>query len=342
METLPPLAVTVTGSWARPTWYSRFSKELAASPDAFGEADREELLRDAIRLVVDDQIRAGAHQVTDGHLQRDELFAVICDRITGLERVSPRRKLGPTSPDRQTRFACTAGMTAPQGLGILEEYNRLTELTKSPIKVTMPGPYALADHINGGKLYRDRDAVAEALMPIVNKELRALVDAGAEALQVDEVFSACKPDKVDGFLWFVQRTVAGARAHVGLRLGFGDDGALPFGPRIYKPLMSQISKLAVQQVVLEFGGREMAEVELLAEIKPPMTVAVGLLDVHSTWVEPSELLADRIRAVLKYVDPHNVQVGPDGGFAQAARHIACAKLTNLAEGSAIVRKERGL
>lgn len=342
METLPPLAVSVTGSWARPTWFTRFSQELKDNQAAIGDEDREETLRDALRLAIDDQQRAGAHQITDGHLQRDEQFTRICERITGLERVPPRRKLGPASPDQQTRFVCTAGLAAPQGLGILDEYKRLTELTKLPIKVTVPGPFALADHINGGKMFRDRDGVAEALMPIVNKELRALVDAGVEALQVDEVVSAFKPDKADGFVWFVQRTVAGARAHVGLRLGFGDDGALPFGPRIYKPLMSQIGKLAVQQVVLEFAGREMLEVELLAEIKPPMTVAVGLLDVHSTWIEPPDLIAERIRTVLKHVDPHNVQVCPDGGFAHAARHIACAKLANLAEGAAIVRKERGL
>ena len=66
----------------------------------------------------------------------------------------------------------------------------------------------------------------------------------------------------------------------------------------------------------------MAEVELLAELPETMDVAVGLVDVKNTWIEPPELVAERLRTVLKYVDAARVSVTPDCGFSQTARHVA--------------------
>ena len=55
----------------------------------------------------------------------------------------------------------------------------------------------------------------------------------------------------------------------------------------------------MNQLALEFASRELAEIELLAELPETMDVAVGLVDVKNTWVEPPELVAARIRTVLE-------------------------------------------
>jgi 5-methyltetrahydropteroyltriglutamate--homocysteine methyltransferase len=342
METLPPLSVTVIGSWARPAWYMQYCDDVARRPEAYGDDDREEILRDAIRLAVDDQVRAGAHQVTDGEMQRVDAYGGFYDRLGGLERISPSRQLGPPSPDQHAKYVCVAPLMAPKGLGIVDEYKRLAELTKVSVKVTVPGPYSLAERLLGGKIYRDRDAVAEALLPIVNRELRAIVEAGAEALQLDEWAFSSRPENVESFLRLVERTTAGVRAFVSMHLCFGNDRGRSFGPRSYRPLLPHVGTAAVKQLALEFANREMADVELLGEIKPPMMVAVGLVDVKNSWIEPPEFVADRLRTVLKYVDVHRVQVAPDCGFAHTPRSVARSKLANLAAGAAIVRKERGL
>ena len=70
----------------------------------------------------------------------------------------------------------------------------------------------------------------------------------------------------------------------------------------------------------------MAEVELLKELPESMDVAVGLVDVKNTWIEPPELVAERIRRVFEYVAPDDVSVTPDCGFSQTARHVAVAKV----------------
>jgi 5-methyltetrahydropteroyltriglutamate--homocysteine methyltransferase len=97
----------------------------------------------------------------------------------------------------------------------------------------------------------------------------------------------------------------------------------------------------VQQLALEFASRELAEIELAREIPPPMELAVGLIDVKNTWVEPPEFVADRLRQVLKFIEPERVCVTPDCGFSQTARYLAVRKLASMVEGVKLVRRELG-
>src|SRR5262249_56473963 len=89
----------------------------------------------------------------------------------------------------------------------------------------------------------------------------------------------------------------------------------------------------------ESASGEMAEIELAREIRPPMELAVGLVDVKNTWVEPAELVAERLRATLKYIEPERVHVTPDCGFSQTARFIARRKLANMVQGVHLVRRQ---
>lgn len=342
MEPLAPLMVTTIGSWPWPGWYLQFCDDAARDPERFADDDRAEALRDAIRLAIDDQERAGADIVTDGEIVRLDPDFSFFVRFSGLERIAPTRRLGSPAPEQRVRYQCTGPVSAPKGLGLVDEFKRLTELTRKRPKITVPGPLMLADMVQGGKVYRDRDSIVEVMLPVVNRELRALVDAGATVLQIDEPGYAIAPEKSDIFVRLVERTAAGVRAFVTLHLCFGNDRGRPLGRRSYAPLFPDLAKCAVQELALEFASREMAELELLAQIKPPMGVCVGLVDVKSLWVEPPELVAERLRAVLKHIEPPRVRVAPDCGFGHTARPIAIAKLTNLAAGVQIVRKERGL
>ena len=75
------------------------------------------------------------------------------------------------------------------------------------------------------------------------------------------------------------------------------------------------------------------------EIEPPMELAIGLIDVKNSWVEPPELVAERLRLVLKFVEPERIHVTPDCGFSQTARFLACRKLANMVEGVRLIRCE---
>ena len=229
--------------------------------------------------------------------------------------------------DQREKYRCVEPLSAPDGLGTVTEYHRLREYAGGLVKLKMPvpGPFTLAGRIEGGEVYPDRNAVTEALIPIVRNELQALVAAGVDFIQLDEPSFACHPDEPDHFLDVVARTVAGVNAYISMHMCFGNYRGRAVGHRTYRPLFPHIGRVAVNQLALEFASRELAEVQLLKELPETMDVALGLVDVKNTWIEPPELVASRIKAVLKYVPPERLSVTPDCGFSQTARHIAVAK-----------------
>jgi 5-methyltetrahydropteroyltriglutamate--homocysteine methyltransferase len=339
MTALPLLPATVIGSWAFPGWYAKFCEDVARQPDLFGPGDCDEALRDAVRLAVDDQLRTGADLITDGEMQRVDFNLGFYDRLTGLQPLPQARRWGPPAHDQRSRYLCTALVDAPHGLGVVEEYKRLRSVTSAPVKVPVPGPFTLAGCLQGGQVYRDRQEIAEALLPLVNQELKELAAVGADFLQLDEPSFACHPEAPERFLDLVARTVSGVRAKVSMHMCFGNYRGRAVGWRSYRPLFPHLARVKVQQLALEFASREMAEIELVRALEPPMELAVGLVDVKNTWVEPPELVAERLRLTLRYIDPERVHVTPDCGFSQTARAIACRKLANMVQGVRLVRRE---
>jgi 5-methyltetrahydropteroyltriglutamate--homocysteine methyltransferase len=339
MKTLPLIPATVIGSWSFPGWYAKFCDDVARQPELFGPDDRDEAVRDAIRLAVEDQLRAGADLITDGEMQRVDFNLGFYDYLAGIKPLPQARRWGAPAHDQRSRYVCAAPLSAPRGLGLIQEYRRLRELTDAPVKVPVPGPFTLAGCLQGGEVYRDRGEITEALLPLVNREMNDLAAAGVEFIQLDEPSFACHPDHPERFLDLIARTVAGVKAKVSMHLCFGNYRGRAVGWRSYRPLFPHLARAAVQQLALEFASREMAEIELAGEIKPPLELAVGLVDVKNTWVEPPELVAERLRLTLRYIDPERVSVTPDCGFSQTARFIARRKLESLAEGVRRVRRE---
>src|SRR5262249_48514898 len=174
MAPLPLIPATVIGSWSFPSWYAHFCAEAAADPAKFGLDDRLEAVRDAVRLAVEDQLRAGADLITDGEMQRADFNLGFYQFLTGLAPLPTNRRWGPPAHDQRNKYLCTSELAAPNGLGTLAEYRQLRSITDAPVKVPVPGPYTLAGCIDGGEVYRDRQAVADALVPIVNGAMKAL------------------------------------------------------------------------------------------------------------------------------------------------------------------------
>src|SRR5262249_43740539 len=235
MATLPLLPATVIGSWSFPGWYAKFFADVARQPESFGADDRAEAVLDAVRLAVADQLEAGADLITDGEMQRVDFNLGFYERFTGLRPLPPGRRWGPPAHDQRDRYVCTTPLEAPAGLGLVDEYRRLRTVTSAPVKVPVPGPYTLAGCIQGGEVYRDRRAITEALLPVVNREMQALVAEGVEFLQLDEPSFACHPDRPEEFLDLIARTTAGIRAKVSLHMCFGNYRGRAVGWRSYRP-----------------------------------------------------------------------------------------------------------
>jgi 5-methyltetrahydropteroyltriglutamate--homocysteine methyltransferase len=90
---------------------------------------------------------------------------------------------------------------------------------------------------------------------------------------------------------------------------------------------------------MEFANRCMWEAELWADYGGDKILNAGVIDVKGRSVESPEVVADRIRILLKYVRPEKLWLAPDCGFSQTARWLAVEKLKSLVKAAEMVRAE---
>ncbi len=333
------LPATVIGSWSFPGWFEKFAADVKSHPEQFGSEDRDEAVRDAVRLAIDDQLQAGFDRITDGEMQRVDFNLGFYEFIRGIEPIPRARLWGAPAHDQRDKYRAVDTLRAPDGLGIVAEYRRLREFTIAPVKMPVPGPFTLSGCIDCGNAYYGRKAVTTALVPIVNGELKALVAAGVDFIQLDEPSFACHQEEPEFFLETLAKTVEGVNAYISMHLCFGNYRGRAVGRRSYAAVMPYLARAPVNQVALEFASREMAEIELLEALPETMDVAVGLVDVKNTWIEPPELIASRLWSIFRHVHARRVSVTPDCGFSQTARHVAVKKTRALVDGVKLVRKE---
>jgi 5-methyltetrahydropteroyltriglutamate--homocysteine methyltransferase len=90
---------------------------------------------------------------------------------------------------------------------------------------------------------------------------------------------------------------------------------------------------------LEMASREFAELACIEPIAKKMSVAVGVIDVKSYYIETPEDIAARLRRCLEYAPADRLALAPDCGLSQTARWAAKRKLKSMVDGAGIVRKE---
>lgn len=335
---LPILPTSVIGSYAWPGWLH--TALAAAARGEYGPADVLETQNDAVDIALRDQEDAGVDIVSDGEMRRVGFFtAEFYGHLTGLRELPPQRKMGIVGHDQRESYEVIAPITAPNGLGLVAEYNYVKTRTAHPIKMPCPGPYTLAGRLKPGSVYKDRMEVAHALANIINAELKALVSMGAEFIQIDEPSYAVHASSPRDFVDLFNRTVDGVRVKIGIHLCFGNFVGRPVAKRTYRPLFPHILDVHAAQFALEFANRELAEIDLWKEFPNDKELAAGLIDVKNYYVETPEDVAERIRVALKYVAPEKLTIVPDCGFSQTARWAARAKLKAMVKGAQIVRRE---
>ena len=335
------LLTSVVGSHAHPGWF--VAGIAAAQRGEYGPADLAEMLDDAVDLAIRDQEQAGIDVITDGEMRRAGFFtAEFYSHLTGVRALRSERLLGAGGHDQQHRFEVVEPIAAPEGLGVVEEYGEARIRTSRPLKVTLPGPYTLSGRLTygPGEVYVDRNAAAEAFVPILRAELVALVEAGADIIQIDEPSPAIHPDAPADFSALFNEAIApiAGRARLGAHLCFGNYLGRPLAKRTYRPVLEAMLGFRVDELVLEFANREMAEVEILGEIAAAgRHVAAGVIDVKNSWIETADDVAERVDVVLGAgVSTDDLTLVPDCGFSQTPRAQARAKLRALVAGRDLV------
>jgi 5-methyltetrahydropteroyltriglutamate--homocysteine methyltransferase len=336
MDRLPLLPTMGVGSYAAPGWF--FVARQAMRDGAMGALDIEELFEDATRLAVDDQIAAGLDIISDGELRRQRFVYEMFERLSGLERRAPARRLGVPGYDRAPGFVARGVLSAPDGLGTLAEHEFLRRICGGrPVKVALPGPLTFAGAIDAGA--RGEAALYDELAAIVHAELSGLAAQGAEWVQIDEpgLATGAYPFSAVEAAGFVNRALAGIKARRAVHVCFGNNAGRPCADRRMAPLLAAIGALDCDLLVLEFANREMAECEVLRELGEKFDIAAGVVDVKNFHVETADEVARRIDRCLEYVDAARLTVTADCGFSALPRYLARRKLEALVAGARLVR-----
>ena len=340
-----PLRTTVIGSYPFPSWLEFASQHL----DQFGSNEFSELQDDAVIAAIHDQVQAGLDVITDGEQSRLDFNLSFYGYLQGIEsNEKPLRVFGPPAHDQRGKHAITGELSAPRGLGVVEEYRRLERLAPPgpTLKASVPGPYTLSGRLTPNEQYPDRYAITEALLPVVRAELEVLVQAGCREITVDEPSMSCYAYREDTkrFVDIFNRTVEPVvgRTHLSTHLCFGNYKARAVGPRRYAPMFPDFLDMHVDEIHLEMASREFSEIQMIEEITRVRDVAVGIVDVKSYYIETPEDIAARVRYCLKYAPPERLSFAPDCGLSQTARWASRLKLQNMVKGVKLVRQELGL
>ncbi len=347
-----PLRTSVIGSYPFPGWLEFSCQHL----DQFGTADRAELQEDAVIAALHDQLAAGLDVITDGEQTRLDFNLSFYGYIQGLElEGAPPRRFGPPAHDQRGKHKVTGELRAPLGLGAVEEFKRLQKLFQTipprpgapvTLKASVPGPYTLSGRLQPNRQYPDRWALADALLPIVRKELGDLVDAGCREMSVDEPSMSCYAHREDParFVALFNQTVesVAGKARLCTHLCFGNYKGRAVGPRRLSPMFPAFLEFHCDEMHLEMASREFSEIELISAVAQRMDVAVGVVDVKSYYIETPADVAERVHRCLKHAPADRLVFAPDCGLSQTARWATRQKLANLVAGVTSVRRELGL
>jgi 5-methyltetrahydropteroyltriglutamate--homocysteine methyltransferase len=329
------------GSYAHPAWL--YAAQEWIREDRFGATDVAETYDDAVDRAILDQEIAGIDVITDGEMRRESFVWAFARRATGLREGPPPRKVGELGLDQRSVWDTVGPVEMPHGLGAVEEFAYLRAHTDRATKISLPGPFAMTTFMRPVEHYRDRPSLAEAFVPALRAEIRALADAGATFIALDEPATPGygddphAPEDIARLFNECVEGVSGVR--FSLHVCFGTFRKITYAKRSYAPYFPGILEARADEFAFEFANREMSEIERWSEWAPDRDLCAGIVDVRTHYQETPEDVAERARRCLEHVPADRLSFSPDCGLRYVPRWLAFEKLKALSAGVAAVRGE---
>ena len=334
------LLTTVVGSHPQPDWLidreslgSRLPPRVRAREIwRVEEPFLEQAQDDATLLAIRDMERAGVDIISDGEMRRESYSNRFATALGGMDLDNPGVAMDRTGhPNPVPRVVGPIIRTRPVEVSDVEFLRRNTE---RPIKMTVPGPFTVAQQAQND-YYADDRALALDLAVAINAELKDLKAAGADVVQIDEPYLQARPDKAKAYgVEAINRALEGVDARTALHMCFGYAAVVRDKPGQYA-FLRELNDCIVHQVSIE-AAQPRLELSALRDL-PDKTIILGVLDLGDDRVETAEEVAGRIRAALEYVPPERLIPAPDCGMKYLPRDVAFRKLKALVDGAAIVR-----
>ncbi|HXE10162.1 MAG TPA: hypothetical protein VN554_01925, partial [Verrucomicrobiae bacterium] len=261
----------------------------------------------AVRYAIRLQEVAGLDILYDGEQSRPEMYEDLVRKAQGFK---PRGRLRAFDNRSFLKFALVdePGIETP---GYNEEFAQVQAETDRRIKVPITGAYTVADWSfdefyrqsleQGGRSLAAPDAkrafVLDVAERVVRPNIAALVEAGAEWVQIDEPAATTTPGEVPLFVEAFNRSTAGLPGKFSVHICFSD----------YSHLFPYIEEMEnCSQFSLEFANRDGSGLgtdaaarpayEVLTDFHqhaPDAAIGLGVTNIHVDELEVPELVRDR-------------------------------------------------
>jgi 5-methyltetrahydropteroyltriglutamate--homocysteine methyltransferase len=327
------LPTTVVGSWPVPEWLERLKTDYFRS--RMSRTQLAEIHDCAVTAAIKDQELAGIDIVSDGELRRDNDIDYLLARIPGIEIPVTRKDF---YYDYYDARAC-ASLIPPStgaGLGLDADFAFTHARTDRPVKFSFTGPFSLSRRVTGDAQHEPAELV-RSIAHVLAGAARALRDAGAELLQIDEPFLAGYPEQVDLAVEAINIVTRDVDVSWALHVCYGNRYARPLWEGHYDFLFPAVLDARVDQLVLEFARKGYEDLPVIERSGWDRDIGLGVIDVKSHLVESPELVSARIERALDLVAPERLMINPDCGLRNLPTAVATAKLRAMVEGAARVR-----
>jgi 5-methyltetrahydropteroyltriglutamate--homocysteine methyltransferase len=286
-------------------------------------ADLRRVEEEVTDEVLREQAEIGIEVVTDGQIRWEDGFTYFARGLTGFTINGLQRYFDTNVYYRQPVATGEVTWRAPISV---QDYTYAASHSPRPVKPVVTGPFTLAvmsrdDH------YRNLEPFVMALARALNQELRALAQAGAPIIQVDEPGVLARRDQWPLFKRASETLWDGVQARRALYVYFGHvDGLYP-----------ALLDLPVDILGLDFVAGQQRNWEILRRAPFTKELGLGVLDARNTRMETPDEVAAACRRGAEIVSASALHVSPSAGLEFLPRRVARKKLETLAAG---VRRAR--
>src|ERR687885_1520506 len=291
---------------------------------------------------------AGLDVVYDGEQRRSEMYDHAVRHARGFETRGTVRSFD----NKYYTKAAVVEKPLVESVYDLEEYEFVRSHTDRQIKIPFTGAYTIMDWSydeyyarNGSLLVATAQQRTEprwrfgvdVARDVVRPNVLGLVEAGADWVQIDEPAATTRPEEVPLVVETFNATREGIDARASMHICFSD----------YTSLFPHIEELDnCYELQLEFSNRDSLELGTKAEDRPGYDVlprfresawdgkiGLGVIDIHADFIEPPELVRDRILHASEVLGPERIEVNTDCGLRTRTWEVSFEKLKNMVEGT---------
>lgn len=251
-------------------------------------------------------------------------------------------------PATSIKNAICTGKLEYKGEIVQKELKLLKSLTDKPVKITMPGPYLVTRSMwlynLSSKFYNSKEELGEDVIRIYQEEIRNLQEIGVDVIQFDEpvlteiVFTEGRPrtfmcaslstrkDPTEELIFAthliksamnsIDRDKSIASLHVCRGNWSKNESILLEGA--YTPLLDLFSNIDADLLSLEFSTPRAGDLSALlndTRIRNKVILGLGVLNPRLDIKEDSNVIYNRAKEALSYINKENLWLNPDCGFA---------------------------